>query len=91
MHKHFNITIIGKVQGVYYRANALEQAQSFGINGFVRNEKNGNVYVEAEGTEEKLNTLIAWCKRGPTRAVVKEVIVTEGEMQNFIGFEIRKG
>ena len=78
------------MQGVYYRANTSEQAKSFGICGFVRNEKNGNVYVEAEGTEEKLNALIAWCKKGTPRAVVKEVVVTEGVMQNFIGFEIKK-
>jgi acylphosphatase len=88
--KHFNIIVSGRVQGVFYRQSSMEIALQLGIRGFVRNEQNGNVYIEAEGAEEQLKKLIEWCKKGPSRAVVKDVQVSEGELKNFSSFEIRK-
>ncbi len=88
--KHFNITISGKVQGVFYRQSAMEIALHLGLKGFVRNESDGNVYIEAEGTEEQLKKLIEWCRKGPARAVVSDVKVSEGEIKNFSSFEIRR-
>ena len=87
--KHFNIIISGKVQGVFYRQSTLEIANQLGIKGFVRNEPNGNVYIEAEGTEESLKKIIEWCKKGPPRAVVSEVKFSAGELKNFDGFLIK--
>jgi acylphosphatase len=47
------------------------------------------VYVEAEGDEEKLNELIAWCKIGPPRARVDEVVVERHDnLRNFTRFEV---
>ena len=86
--KHYNITVSGKVQGVFYRQATLEIAQQLGLKGFVRNESNGNVYIEAEGTAEQLNKLVEWCKKGPARAVVSDVKVEEGEIKNYSSFEI---
>lgn len=85
---HYNITISGKVQGVFYRQSALEVARQIGLKGFVRNEQNGNVYLEAEGTEEQLTAMVEWCKRGPKRANVSEVKVEEGETKNHYSFKI---
>ena len=88
--KHFNIIISGKVQEVFYRQSTLEIANQLAIKGFVRNEPNGNVYIEAEGTEEQLKKIIEWCKKGPLRADVLEVIFFEGEMSNFKEFLIKR-
>ncbi|MBI1226327.1 MAG: acylphosphatase [Bacteroidetes bacterium] len=90
MHKHFNITISGKVQGVWYRASAQQAAQRFGLVGFVKNLPNGNVYCEAEGQESALQDFVKWCYCGPELAKVAEVKITEAPVQGFIGFEIRK-
>ena len=90
MIKHHNITVIGKVQGVFYRQSTFEIANQLRIKGFVRNEPNGNVCIEAEGTEEELKKLIEWCKKGPPRANVVDVKFTEGEMKNFFSFEIKR-
>lgn len=90
MMKHYNITVSGKVQGVFYRQSTLEIAKQFKVKGFVRNELNGNVYIEAEGEEEQLKKLIEGCKKGPPRANVTDVKFTEGEMKNFFVFEIKK-
>lgn len=90
MNKHYKIQIFGKVQGVYYRQTTMEQALRLGINGFVHNEADGSVYIEAEGTQEQLNKFIEWCKTGPPRAVVSKIQVSEGELKNFSSFEIKR-
>jgi len=65
-------------------------ADLLGIKGFVRNEANSNVYIEAEGEEEVLTRFIQWCHHGPENAAVKYVSVNEDELVNFEGFEIKK-
>lgn len=86
--KHYDISISGKVQGVFFRKSTLEIARLLGLKGFVRNEINGNVCIEAEGTEEQLKMLVSWCKIGPAGSVVGDVKFSEGEIKNFLTFEI---
>jgi acylphosphatase len=90
MTRHFNITVKGKVQGVYFRASAKQMADLLGIKGFARNEPNNDVYIEAEGEEDMLVNFTHWCHHGPTGAAVQNVSVSEAEMQNFGGFEVRR-
>ncbi|MBK8567044.1 MAG: acylphosphatase [Saprospiraceae bacterium] len=90
MNKHFNITIHGKVQGVWYRASAQNAAQRLGLTGFVCNLPEGGVYAEAEGPEATLQEFIKWCRRGPQLAIVEEVGIVEGTLVGFEGFEIRR-
>lgn len=56
--KHYNITVSGKVQGVFYRASTKEKAEQLGIKGFVRNQSDGTVYIEAEGEVSQLDAFI---------------------------------
>jgi acylphosphatase len=88
--KHLNIKISGKVQGVFFRASAKDKAQELGVRGFVRNEPDGGVYVEAEGEEKALDQFVAWCSRGPATANVGKIITTESDPKNFVLFEIRR-
>ncbi|MGY3054647.1 acylphosphatase [Pedobacter sp. UYEF25] len=88
--KHLKITIKGKVQGVFFRLSTKAVANQMGINGFVRNEKDGSVYIEAEGESFMLHELVAWCKEGPDGAKVEEVELVEGEIKDHKGFEILK-
>ncbi|GAB4334134.1 MAG: acylphosphatase [Flammeovirgaceae bacterium] len=88
--KHLKITVSGRVQGVFYRASTEEKAKSLGLTGFVRNMPNGEVYIEAEGTEDQLNAFVKWCKSGPPLAKVESVKVEEGMMVNFQKFEVRR-
>ncbi len=90
MRKHFNIRVSGSVQGVFFRASTKTNADHLGIHGFVRNEPDGSVYIEAEGVEEKLTEFISWCKQGPKSAVVEKVDVKEAGAKNFTSFEIRR-
>jgi acylphosphatase len=88
--EHLNIKITGKVQGVYYRASAKQKADELGVKGFVRNQPDGSVYIEAEATPELLKKFLAWCHQGPERAQVINVETTSAALQNFEAFEMRR-
>ena len=87
---HWNITVSGRVQGVFYRASTLEKALELGIKGIVRNESNGDVYLEAEGSQDQLNQLVNWLQEGPPLAVVVNVEISTSEIKNFTDFQISK-
>jgi acylphosphatase len=90
MKKHFSIRVSGHVQGVFYRATTVEKARELKLSGFVRNESDGSVYIEAEGEEEPLLRFAEWTKQGPPRARVQKCEVNESELKNFSGFEIQR-
>jgi acylphosphatase len=87
---HYNIRVIGKVQGVFYRASAAKRAEALKIKGFVRNESNGDVYIEAEADRETLEEFVKWCYDGPEHAKVEKVMVIDGAEEGFDTFEIRR-
>lgn len=88
--KHLNITIKGKVQGVYFRASAKAVADQLGIRGSVKNKPDGSVFIEAEGEPALLDMFMDFCKEGPENAEVTSVETNEGELKNYRNFEILK-
>jgi acylphosphatase len=88
--QHLNITITGKVQGVYYRASAKQKADELRVKGFVHNQPDGSVYIEAEASNEVLQKFMEWCWQGPERAQVQQVETSEAALQNFAEFEMRR-
>lgn len=89
--KHWNITVSGIVQGVYFRATTKAVADQLGIKGFALNQSDGSVYIEAEGDHFALDSLLEFCQEGPDRAEVKEVHYTESpDIKGFKNFEIIK-
>jgi acylphosphatase len=90
MLQTFSITVTGKVQGVYFRQSTKEKAQELGITGMVKNLPDGSVYIQASGTAQQLNRLVAWCKEGPRRAVVTAVTVETITPVAFMGFTIER-
>lgn len=85
---HETIVVSGKVQGVFFRESARKQAENLGLHGLVRNLPDGRVHIEAEGTEENLNTFREWCANGPPRAVVEKVEVKPGEIVHYESFKV---
>lgn len=88
--KHLTIRVMGRVQGVFFRASTREVASNLQLRGFVRNEPDGSVYIEAEGTDEALEKFVAWCRQGPPHAIVSDVVVHEGPLQHMDRFDIRR-
>ena len=84
--KHINIKVIGKVQGVFFRASTKAVADQMGVKGKVKNEKDGSVLIEAEASQTILEMFVEWCNKGPEKAAVEQVVVEEGELQNYTNF-----
>jgi acylphosphatase len=86
-----HLKIQGRVQGVYFRAAAVNQARRLGLTGWVMNCYDGSVEAVAEGIRAKLEELVRWCHQGPPGAVVKQVHTQWEEASNeFQEFRIRR-
>lgn len=88
--KHLNIRVQGKVQGVWFRATTKKIADQMHIKGFVRNEADGSVYIEAEADAETLFKFVLWCHQGPEGARVEKVETQEGALKHFADFRIER-
>lgn len=85
-----SVRVSGKVQGVGYRSATMEKAQNLKLKGWVKNEADGSVSLEAEGEKGAIDELIKWLAIGPSRAVVLNVEVTFIESSNDHAiFEVR--
>ncbi|HEX2226912.1 MAG TPA: acylphosphatase [Candidatus Binatia bacterium] len=86
-----HVLVRGRVQGVYFRASAVYEAQNLGLTGWVRNCADGSVEALAEGDRNKMEEWIAWCRRGPSGARVEKVEIQwlpyTGE---FAAFQIKR-
>jgi acylphosphatase len=80
------LSIRGRVQGVGYRYFVKQQADLLGIEGFVKNQPDGSVYIEAEGEQTQLELFIINCQKGPSHAWVEKTEVQYCPVQHFTGF-----
>ena len=89
MIKSVHISVFGQVQHKGFRFTAMQAAYQRGIRGFIQNRKDGSIYIVAEGEEEQLNGFIEWCRKGPIWAKVEDVTFEDGEIKNYISFDIK--
>jgi acylphosphatase len=83
-----HVFVSGRVQGVFFRGETVDQAVSLGLSGWVRNLSDGRVEIVAEGAKEDAQSLIDWCYDGPPAAVVTGVeILWETSTGEFNTFE----
>ena len=73
-----NIVVRGRVQGVFFRASAQQEALALGLTGEVANLPDGAVEAIVEGERKAVDDFVAWCKRGPPAAHVEDVLVKMG-------------
>ena len=91
MRSHIRVRLIikGKVQGVWFRDSTRREAVRLGVSGWVKNRPDGHVEVVAEGPEENVKNLVAWCHHGPSHARVSKVDETpEGWQGEFDSFDV---
>ena len=72
-----HVTISGRVQGVGYRAWTLDEARSRGLQGWVRNRRDGSVEAVFAGDAASVDAMIAACHSGPSMARVTNVVVAD--------------
>ena len=89
---HYNIKVIGKVQGVWFRKYTFDKANEMQLKGFVQNETDGSVYIEVEDDDaEKIKRFITWLHTGSPMSKVTEVMPEQSEtIVGFDSFEIRR-
>jgi acylphosphatase len=83
------VVVTGRVQGVAFRAGALAQAKRLGVAGWVKNRTDGAVEAAIEGEPEAVAALIAFCRRGPRLAEVRDVQVSDEPAEGLAEFAIR--
>lgn len=93
--KQAHVMISGTVQRVGYRYFVRSNAKKLGLNGWVRNTSNGKVEAVLQGSQEKIEEMLAFCKKGPMLSEVRDVEVewdpsTNSGQEKFESFEIRK-
>jgi acylphosphatase len=82
--------ISGKVQGVFFRMETLEEARRTGVSGWVKNKQDGTVEAVFEGQKALVDSIIQWCRKGPRASRVDNVnIGWEPYTGKFTGFSIR--
>jgi acylphosphatase len=67
------VRITGRVQGVGYRAWVEHRARAHGLEGWVRNRRDGSVEALFAGPADVVADMIALCRRGPSAARVEAV------------------
>jgi len=70
-----HLFIDGRVQGVFYRAFTRELAYGLGLNGWVRNLRDGRVEALFEGEKKIIEQAIKQCHIGPPGARVSNIEV----------------
>ncbi|HEY0262712.1 MAG TPA: acylphosphatase [Chitinophagales bacterium] len=83
------LIVKGKVQGVSFRVETMKMAGLLKVNGYVKNMPDGSVFVELEGEEENVYSLIDYCHHGPEKAEVEHVSITMSNVVGYNSFEIR--
>ena len=82
-----HVFVSGWVQGIFFRQNTKQKAESHGVTGWVRNLDDGRVEAVFEGEEEDVKALVDFCRKGPRGAVITNVDVAferfTGEFRNF--------
>ncbi|NHN39777.1 acylphosphatase [Pseudomaricurvus alcaniphilus] len=91
MAKHLKIS--GLVQGVWFRKSMQQQAEQLGVQGWVRNRREGTVEALVDGPDSAVEAMLAWAQQGPPSAQVEHVQVSDVQADeptdSYDSFELR--
>jgi acylphosphatase len=74
---------------VWFRESCRREAAARGVAGWVTNRADGRVEAVFEGREAAVAEMVAWCRRGPPRAEVTGIDVSEEAPEGLSGFRVR--
>ncbi len=84
-----HVFVSGRVQGVYFRATTRDTATEAGVDGWVRNLADGRVEAVFEGSEDAVESMVAFCREGSPAARVEDIEVEYEPPEGIEGFEVR--
>jgi len=83
------LRITGRVQGVGYRAWAVQEGARLGVSGWVCNRRDGSVEALVTGSDDAVAEMIAACHQGPYAARVTNVATEDARDDGSIGFSAK--
>ncbi len=83
-----DVRVRGQVQGVGYRFGALRHASSLDVNGWIRNESNGDVIAHLEGLGYRVDAMLDWLRAGSEWAHVSRVDVVPAALEGDGSFSV---
>lgn len=86
--RRVGVVVRGRVQGVGYRYSCRNEAQRLRLVGWVRNEPDGTVRAEFEGSDDAVVAMVSWSRQGPDYARVTSVEVREIAPTGGSGFTV---
>lgn len=89
MNARARVVVRGRVQGVGFRVSTRVRAGSLGLAGWVANRADGGVEAVFEGPRERVESMLDWCRRGPSGSRVDRVEQTWEEPCGEDGFHVR--
>ena len=81
------VRVAGRVQGVWFRGWTEDQAAARGLNGWVRNRRDGSVEALFSGPDREVTDMVEACRRGPSAARVDSLTQQEAEPPTEPGFQ----
>ena len=85
----FTVKVLGRVQGVGYRAWVKKIAKKYELQGWVVNCEDKSVMIEISGKKKNIKMFLIECYKGPIFSNVLNVDASETSFKDFKGFEIR--
>ena len=80
------LVVSGRVQGVGFRWWTIAEAKRLGLDGWVRNRRDGTVEAVVAGPPDALGRMIVLCRQGPVSARVDDLDVADATDPGRIGF-----
>lgn len=91
MKRRVRFRVSGRVQGVAYRASAVDAAVGARVVGWVRNLVSGDVDGVVQGEASDVDAFLAWAAKGPPGAWVDRLHTEDEEVaEDLMRFEIRR-
>ena len=87
--KTVRVRITGRVQGVWFRAWTEREARVAGLDGWVRNRREGAVEALFHGSELAVDAMLEACRTGPPDARVEAVEIALADAPDTTGFKVR--
>ena len=88
--KTVHLLISGKVQGVFFRAQAKHVAERYNIKGWIKNTQDAKVEALITGETANVDEFIKWCKTGPEEAKVDNISISPMPETKFDKFQVSR-
>lgn len=83
------VVVSGRVQGVWYRESCRREADTHGVDGWVRNNADGTVEAVLEGVRDSVDKVVTWMRTGPRHARVTGLDLHDEPPSGERGFTVR--